>query len=183
MIILLLFIWSFNEPTIDRDALCSSEAFAWRKDRKLQWSDFVGTNPEQNIDKHQDAAHNYYIHMHSVYKTANVPQYTIINFFLPQQAWVIRQSTELLEHEQLHFDITELVSRKLRYSLDSLTNLNESKNDLYTGIIDKFQNQLIVDHANLDRGTVHGTRYKSQQRWRIHIDKELSKTDSLYRAY
>ncbi|NJW51684.1 hypothetical protein [Salinimicrobium oceani] len=47
--------------------------------------------------------------------------YEVAAFFFPEKSWVKngKGSAQLLVHEQLHFDITELHARKLRRAMEA----------------------------------------------------------------
>jgi len=94
-----------------------SDDVLWNAEKPLQWADFSGT-PDYGNDfvkaltassiRYSYGCENGYINYH------------IESVFKKSQSWVKEEArtTYHLNHEQLHFDITELYARKLRDALD-----------------------------------------------------------------
>lgn len=90
-----------------------------------------------------------------VYATENGIYYNIQPHFLKLESWMTIKSPDILEHEQLHFDIFELYARKIRKRLFEIFEQNASKwlsgelptdlsvyfEDIYTEL-DKYQLKL-----------------------------------------
>lgn len=142
----------------------------WSTKRKLIWDDFKGVIPEttepfavaltcSNVQIKYDFIDN------------EVLSYKIENYFIKSKSWTITRDTQMLAHEQLHFDITELYARKIRKSFDSLrlkknTNV-DSYNEIYHSNISKCGN-----YQDLYDKQVIGNN-KNQQQWIKKIGAEL----------
>lgn len=141
----------------------------WQKRRPLQWHDFKG-RPE------------YTNHIHAAVTYAGLDvqlqddgpiRFRVEAVFDPQLSWVHpkKKDPQLLAHEQLHFDITEVYARKLENKLNSLNNKRDRKK-IKELIADYKQLQLNAQ-AQYDKESLHGIRQESQQAWRMLIDREL----------
>lgn len=106
--------------------------------------------------------------------------YEVISFFIPGKSWVKGggASVNLLAHEQLHFDITELHARKLRKALvefdfDNARNLKADLQMLYKTIE---QERAFMQHK-FDAETRHSQNEPAQLEWRRFVAEELKKLE------
>lgn len=144
----------------------------WSNKRKLIWDDFKGVIPE-TTEPFVVAITGYTIKLHYERLDNIVLNYKIENYFIKSKSWTVTRDTQTLAHEQLHFDIAELYTRKIRKSFDSLrlkkNNNIDSYNEIYNSNIskcDKFQ--YLYDHQ------VSGNN-KNQQQWIKKVEVELAK--------
>lgn len=97
----------------------------------------------------------------------------VVSFFDCSRSWFDKShlDNDILEHEQIHFDITELIARRLRKKIHlyskamSPSSLQlEYKSSLYS---------LNDIQEKYDSETDHGRLYKKQVEWKERIQKEL----------
>ncbi|MBO6606909.1 DUF922 domain-containing protein [Psychroserpens sp.] len=175
-LILFLFIvfgtYSIEEETIE-----------WRQDYKLQWSDFKGP-----VDANSDA----------VAVTASGITFSFslrqtndryVGFesnaeahFYPNKSWYMKESgnDHVLAHEQLHFDITELHVRQLRYDIAQLRVSQSIKQDLQELHKKANENLAKMQHA-YDTQTQNSINKERQAVWAQFVKDELHKF-SAYRS-
>ncbi|HLS30538.1 MAG TPA: DUF922 domain-containing protein [Flavobacteriaceae bacterium] len=145
--------------------------------RPLSWEDFKG---EPKTHTHHKATSNMGIKMKYSWKWKNNQlklKYEVNTVFNPNYSWVKsgKESRELLKHEQIHFDITEIMARKLRkFFSENKFKLNavRSKIDEVTRILQQENREM---QETYDQETNHGNRPKKQAEWRQHIQNELEK--------
>ncbi|MCF6170598.1 MAG: DUF922 domain-containing Zn-dependent protease [Bacteroidales bacterium] len=80
---------------------------------------------------------------------------------------------EVLEHEQLHFDICELFGRKLYKEVLSLRNADRLNKRTIQRLHAKFEKQYANYQDKYDKETNHSTRGGEQRKWNEKIKKEL----------
>ncbi len=115
----------FTQNKIATDSLIE-----WNKSIKLKWTDFKGNPPEdKNITIAETQCYVKFIEIY--YDINNVPKFTIKCYFGKNQSWSIVSDLETLKHEQLHFDLWELVTRKIRKEFSELNNENEKNISVY----------------------------------------------------
>ena len=96
--------------------------------------------------------------------------------FNTYDSWVLPEGRNdyVLRHEQIHFDITEIYSRKLRKELADAkvtsANLIKAK-----AIFDKVFNELQKRQNKYDRETKHGDKKETQENWEAIVEIELAK--------
>lgn len=144
----------------------------WRADDLLSWEDFRGTPDSLLIEGkgHSDAG----IHTMIIVDYCCEEEGETDICFQPAihrtKSWSVSDSESLLVHEQLHFDITELITRKIRRAIarSGASTANE-KYRIYLRLVREFSKMQI----RYDRETDHGLRLVRQQKWKEKIWQEL----------
>lgn len=149
-----------------------NDTIHWSSIRKLTWNDFNG-KPDNKSEykamtfskveiKHESFDNHFIINIISV-------------FSCPLSWSKNTESSRLLKHEQLHFDITEIAARYIRkefiqHDITDISILSSSLQDIYN----KY-NRIFRDSINsmYDEETEHGTIADKQREWEIKIAKEL----------
>lgn len=143
----------------------------WSADRKLKWDDYLAMP-----DSKSDAAANTSTVIGFKYHIRNnVPHYSIFCHFAKTQSWGRYKNDYILSHEQGHFDIAEIFTRKLNkevlaYEFNSQT-FRQDLNKLYTSVMNEkehFQQQY-------DRETDFSRNKRMQEMWLKKINQELEK--------
>ena len=170
-------ISEINLTTVNRKDLKEKfeEKINWSKDRKLKWSDFKAMPPIEN--KETAAVTNCGFGFRSKRTVFfGKPQVTVSNIFYPQMSWVrIDQINRdlLLEHEQLHFDISEVYARKLKHQLTSakLNYFNMRKRS--ESIFNKIYAEYLQQQQDYEHQTEYSLNIKKQKEWIEKIGSEL----------
>ena len=128
-------------------AYCQEEnTILWSNDRKLRWEDFKGVPDTSHSVLVTVAATTSVIDFE--YKTTKsmMTSYKIESIFVKNKSWALTSDTQVLAHEQLHFDITELYARRIRKAFDSLKSRKNYIEDNYV----KVYNRNIMQKNELD---------------------------------
>lgn len=141
----------------------------------LSWQDFKG-KPDFSVP-HFASANTGISASFSWKNKNNQPQlqYVVYAIFNPYQSWIKpgKKSSQLLKHEQLHFDISELTARQFRKYLTQQNIKPEKIGDK----VDRKNKALKRQNKRLqkryDRQTKHGTHPKRQAKWEKKIHKKL----------
>ena len=101
-------------------------------------------------------------------------QYEVESYVQPFSSWVDEKEkdAELLVHEQLHFDITELFARKFRKRLEEYKfgrNIRKAMNRIH-GDIELERNKMQNDY---DNETEHSKNVEKQLFWEEKVAKQL----------
>lgn len=151
----------------------------WAKNTRINWSDFQGTPPKFSYYEANTNAGISFTWKFENYSKKTKLIYTIENIFYPKLSWVYSTSKSdiLLNHEQLHFDISELHARKLRKIISNVdsTKLNKtflSYSKMIHGQIMKVNREM---QNAYDAETNHGLNEEAELRWQLFIKEELSK--------
>lgn len=100
---------------------------------------------------------------------------SVRTIFYKQESWIKKDdvSNQLLEHENLHFDIAELYVRKLREKYDSLENIGVTDQRVYNYMTDKIMKERERFDIQFDTETKFGQYFLNQEAWKKKIEKEL----------
>lgn len=170
--IFLFFLFASNFLNAQEDRIF------WSSDKKLVWEDFKGV---PNIDSAFAAitfsGMSYNFSAEVVNEVVKV-SYKVKCYFVPSKSWCKKaflNDLELLKHEQLHFDITELYTRKFRKELSKMVftkNVNSDIRALYTSI----NEEKIAFQKQYDIETDHSSNKNVQKSWEKDIQIKLQKT-------
>ena len=156
------------------------DVILWNEARLLTWDDFKG-KPQKRFA----AASTAYDILKDVKKgEGNKATVSVRAVFFCKTSWKDSNWAEetILAHEQKHFDIVELFSRKLRKLLQNAVYKNykrvEEKADSLYAIIDK---QMDVYHDKYDDETNGSMNGEKQREWNKKIMAEI-KTLEQYKS-
>lgn len=106
----------------------------------------------------------------------NYVEFKVQSLFFPEESWVMagKQDHELLNHEQKHFNLTEIYTRKLRQKISTHTfnshDIEWQAHNLYNEVFDQLDHQQTL----YDIETKHATDKKQQRIWDKKINDELN---------
>ena len=162
----------------------ATEKIIWSSEQKLSWNDFKGKN--ENSFNYTKAETSTIIEtVNTYYDNENLPIYEIACYFLPKKSWTITSEQFALKHEQLHFDIGELYTRKIRKAFDSL-NINKVKDfRKYENIFNSLNEKCSYYNDSYD-SEVYQTNedntlkfsFAKQKEWNDKIKKQLKVLDN-----
>lgn len=144
-----------------------SDQFSWSAERRLIWADFKG----KPVASMQAAALTYSdISVKASSDDNGLVQVSVINFFDKNKSWTKNKtSAELLAHEQLHFDITEVYTRKLREKLNAIANPDAIRSGKFAKESSKIMKEWKECQNNYDNETDHGTVASKQSEWQKKV--------------
>jgi hypothetical protein len=150
----------------------------WHENRKLTWSDFK----KKSDSKRGHAAKSFVLILKKIeFNHDTIRMYPAAGFFI-KHSWVIEsgQTKELLEHEQLHFDITELYARKFRKLLleANYKPKRASVHRVYNKLNRKIYTELFARQQQYDEETEHSLNQEKQDEWNRKITEELKQLES-----
>jgi len=146
------------------------DTIRWSPHYKLKWSDFTAapdTIPGVFAMTSSGIKYKYSL-------TDTLLTFSVVAFFDRNRSWKIAYATsDMLSHEQLHFDITEFFARKLKLELarlkpDRVTG-RKAVMDLVQRVMDEY-NQVQLQY---DDETDQGKNLAMQKLWQDKIDALL----------
>jgi len=153
---------------------------SWTKDRKLVWDDFKGPVPGNAPPRNAAVTSAGIAIETNTITNTSTPKVYITNSFETGTSWVRpdHKTDAILKHEQTHFDICELYTRRMRERFSKLTitfsNLQQVLRSNYQSVM---QDQL-DRQQRYEEETQHGIIDEAQDRWTKMINEELSKTEA-----
>ena len=165
-IIFIISITSFEKvKCIDDDQIL------WKSERKLVWDDFKGIADTSKINV--DAITSYKIEVTDSYFENDIPKYQLACYFIKSKSWTITNKKNTLDHEQLHFDIAEIYTRKIRKAFDSLNLKKCVDTNKYNEIYYRLGNECDIYQDKYDN-TVYFNDIQ-QKKWSIKVNTELER--------
>ena len=148
-----------------------AEDIRWQETRKLTFADFKGAVPDYSSWAATTQSNINFSYAEVNGKLSNVVVYAS---FTPEKSWMRKRLPEVLSHEQVHFDITELFARKFYHEVMSGVSFSKEKlRDLFkseNSACDKFQQQY-------DDETEHGTKEEMQAKWKEKVSTMLQSSE------
>jgi len=158
--------------------LLNSYSFAqeieWNADRPLEWKDFK---------KKDIAKNNVVAWTHSGIKTQykcynNNFTFSISCTFDPMLSWTNTLNNDyILAHEQLHFDISEVVKRRINYDIKNIKNPCANIKNIKK-IINNHISELKILQKLYDNESNHSMNREGQEKWQLNVKNWLKALDS-----
>lgn len=172
MRVLFLFLAVF--PTL----IISHSDIRWSDDNKLSWSDYSSREYSQNGQAAYTFSKLDYSYSWVKSGRSYKMKYDVNTTFVPSRSWIVasKRSPELLKHEQLHFDISELHARYLREKFSKYvysSNYNSEINQIFNSVSianDRMQRMY-------DTESQHSMNKSAQEKWMNKIQLELKRME------
>lgn len=147
----------------------------WSADRKLTWDDFKG-QPDLKNFPNALAVTNSGFGYESGISMFQDGELFVESVFNTNESWVLPEGRNayVLKHEQIHFDITEIYTRKLRKTLAD-AKVNAANLARAQQIFDQIFSEMQARQAKYDRETQRGDKKETQENWEAIVELELAK--------
>lgn len=142
--------------------------FVWSRSRPLGWADFAAAPPSGGTE----GAHTVYSLLYGFQCTKGHFDAGVMAAFLSKRSWVLPEvladpalGKRTLNHEQTHFNLTEVYARRLRLLFASTYNpCGKADSDL-RAVADQVVSEERDDQARYDQDTAHGLNHARQAAW------------------
>lgn len=157
-------------------AFTQRDLIKWNNNVKITWSDFKGKADVRSAFGAMSAVGIYYKYNSASKGKRYIIRFTIYSGFDKTKSWRRTRllTMQMLKHEQLHFDIAELVSRAFKNEAEHTVYTENYKNEIsrifnrYTLFMQKLQRKYDVQ-------TMHSNNKEKQKDWENLIRQELLK--------
>lgn len=149
----------------------------WTNNYKLKWDDFQGKQDSLRKNIEEESMIKTRIEVTTKISKSSI-EFQTPCYFEKANSWTINDSSlTLLNHEQLHFDITEIFARELRKKLSTIKftsnqNLKNKVKELYH----KINSASIEFQHKYDKETNHSKNKSQQLIWNERIQDILKNT-------
>ncbi len=153
------------------------ETIPWQSQYRLKWSDFRGPVPVDAVPAATTASGISYRYSANLMHHEVDLDFEVTAYFYPDESWY-RPSVcddNVLAHEQLHFDISELYARKMRFKLERTAfseNVKKEIRDIYQETL----NELKDFQEKYDWETNFSRNLETQAKWNARIAEALERT-------
>ncbi len=162
-----------------KNAPSSEEVIFWNVDRKISWDDF--RTKQKPPGKMPAALSVCGIGFEGVEENGEMISVKIAVKFYPEKSWKHPDhlTNEVLAHEQLHFDITELMGRRFHQEILTLKKRGKLNQRTLTKAYDKISKQHAEMQALYDKQTNHSLNLRLQEWWSNYVAAELLNSSEL----
>ncbi|KYP12925.1 DUF922 domain-containing protein [Flavihumibacter sp. CACIAM 22H1] len=150
----------------------TADPINWRTRRVLNWADFKGT-PVTTAPNAALTSTSILINYR--YNTESL-QFRLNCVFYPHKSWTKVNTQQILAHEQGHFDISQLYTRKLYHALTAYRFNAASVEKDIQAIYQRITNEQAAYQNLYDKETNYSRDAAAQQSWIERIEKELEET-------
>jgi hypothetical protein len=154
----------------------SEQTFQWSAARPLTWDDFIGPKRQGAGDRiAAETSCGIAIETNLVTTNGKAKVY-VFNTFEKGTSWVLPGSTnpEVLQHEQCHWDICELYTRRMQARFDNANITGATLNQQVNRIYDEVTREYTERQEEYEQDTQHGTIPDRQDYWTRMIAQELN---------
>jgi len=161
-------------------ASTSSMEMSWSKERKLSWEDFRGPIP---IDADEQTAAATYcgigFETNTISTSNSNLHIRVYNTFYLNHSWARPEemNDDVLAHEQGHFDLCELYTRKLRERMSGVKVSVYTMKPTLRKIYEEVQKEYRARQETYEQETAHGVNLQQQRKWERILQDELQKTE------
>lgn len=143
----------------------------WSTERQLDWDDFRGPPQRRSVMVAESFTQlSYYWDCNG-----DEVEFSVHAHFNPRKSWVRGEpTTKLLEHEQLHFDITELYARRLRRNFSELDAPCSYPKEMISDHYRELMSDWRKTQERYDRETSHSLVRSEQKKWEEWVSEELA---------
>lgn len=154
----------------------AQDTIYWNKQRPLAWEDFQA-QPMVHEPEAAQATTGVglaFRFRENIEAATWEYQFDVFSYFLPDLSWYKKEYSNyyLLEHEQTHFNISELFARKLKKELSELTP-SESVGEEAERIYHKMQKEHAKFQNKYDRETKHSLHIEEELLWQKKVKDAL----------
>ena len=153
------------------------ESIIWNQARKLTWNDFKAKAPTDTPVAALTASGISYSFSSVQNGDEMKIRYIVTANFYPNRSWYQPKygSSNVLAHEQLHFDITELFARKFKQRLDATRFTKNIKAEVRE-IFQQINRELSEYQDRYDLETNSSRLLDRQRAWQIKVREAMAAT-------
>ncbi|MFT4697845.1 MAG: hypothetical protein ACI9SJ_000976 [Flavobacteriaceae bacterium] len=146
----------------------------WSDSQKLTWEDFQG-KPKLNSG-YVATTNSGMSFSYSYSKSGNDIDYDykVHSYFYPETSWYIPSKVDqhILNHEQTHFDISELHARILRKKIGNTVFSENIKSEIEKLYSETEQERVAMQHQ-FDKESDHSKNRERELQWEAFVQKEI----------
>jgi hypothetical protein len=143
----------------------------WSRNYPLTWTYFKG----RCSDSSRSAISSLGLKLkYSLSKTNRLKNFDVVSIFSKKRSCVIDTAEYILNHEQGHFDLTEVIARQWRRELDLLKKNKKRAEKKVLELQSSFNSRHLQIQTEYDDETIHGSYLPGQIKWDSIIKSDLA---------
>jgi hypothetical protein len=162
MLKILLFFLLLPAPSLKHRDPGNNHQIPWNESRRLQWEDFMGKPAGPKVNAALTTAR---INFSFGYGNRERLHYNISCLFEKDQSWVRVKNDWILQHEQGHFDLSEIYARKLYKAVRQYRFREKTATEDLNGIYESLMKEFNEKQAEYDQQTDFSRNPRQQRIW------------------
>ncbi len=158
-----------------------SNTMSWSKDKKLTWDDFRGSIPHDADEVTAAATYCGIGFETNTFNSAHPEalKVNVYNTFYLDDSWARpeERNEKVLAHEQGHFDLCELFTRKLRQRMSLLKANPATLKTTLANIYEELQEEYRREQESYEEETGHGLNLVQQKKWQSYLQHALGASE------
>jgi hypothetical protein len=154
--------------------MTKQETLVWKGEKQLTWKNFKAKSVKSSPYEALSA-----VGISAGYSMlGNEIDFEVTSFFIPKNSWTKdKQSQYLLNHEQKHFDISEIHARKFRKAISEKDWSKKTKSiaKQFNALLKEFTNAEKRMQEDYDKQSKHSILKSEQFNWDKKISDELKR--------
>ena len=157
--------------------MLAEQAMPWTAARRLVWNDFRGKPPSGGPEGARTAYGLYY----AWFCRGETFGFRVTAALHPHRSWVKsivvsspHENPRVLQHEQTHFDLTEVFARRMRQRFDTLTGACAKPDGALKAMAQRLVDEEKAMQQRYDRETKHGLIADKQAAWSADAARMLA---------
>lgn len=143
-------------------------------DYKLKWKDFQGKE-EEGLESFDAVSYVGFTFAYKGTPRQDSLRIVVEAFFNKSRSWTDGDTTaKTLQHEQIHFDIAELYTRKLKQQITLATITYKNYQQVLKQLEGDLRTQMNLADSVYDASTDNGRNLTEQEVWNKNMSKDLS---------
>jgi hypothetical protein len=175
---IIIFFFLISEIAFAQSSFENDSILIWNENRKITWDDFKSQNKVHSYEQASAVMATGLIANPKNIDASKIKEVKIIATINKNQSWYKIKEDYILNHEQMHFNITEIYARKFR---KELTKIEESDDIISPNIFLSLFNKIDEEHWEFqfqyEDETQRGTNFNQQKIWNEKIQKLLYELD------
>ncbi|TXI67181.1 MAG: hypothetical protein E6Q46_03595 [Flavobacterium sp.] len=175
-IIILFFLISkiaFAQSSFENDSI-----LIWNENRKITWTDFKSQNKVHSYEHASAVITPGLIAYPKTIEESKIKKVKIIATVYKNKSWYKIKEDYILNHEQVHFNITEIYARKFRKELAKIEESGDKINaNTFLSLFHKIEDEHWEFQFQYEDETQRGTNFNQQKIWNEKIQKLLNELD------
>ena len=154
----------------------SSDTIYYSQRDKVTWDDFITIQVDTAKLVKADLATTIQMKTTKVNVWTGVASFDVVAVAFKNRSWVTNngKTDNELRHQQLYFDISEVIARRLKADMNS-KKINAGRQKKITETFQAYDKMLFEMHKNYDNDTRFGTDLEKQAEWEKKIWLELER--------
>ena len=175
---IIIFFFLILEIAFAQSSFENDSILIWNENRKITWDDFKSKNKVHSYEQASAVITPGLIAYPNNIEESKIKEVKIIATVHKNKSWYKIKEDYILNHEQVHFNITEIYARKFRKELAKIEESGDKINaNTFLSLFHKIEDEHWEFQSQYEDETQRGTNFNQQKIWNEKIQRLLKELD------